>query len=103
MYHTLHKLLLGICYHHYNAINYIIVFVLLYGNFLFDLYQISKDCYNRKSLIGNYNIVVDTKMMRQMMVEEVPIKWLNTLLFYKTFLIEIMLVVATAKHYGDVV
>ena len=33
----------------------------------------------------DYNIVVDTKMMKQMMVEEVPIKWLNTLLLYKIF------------------
>ena len=33
------------------------------------------------SLIVDYNTVVGTQMMKQMMVEEVPIKWLNALLF----------------------
>ena len=31
------------------------------------------------------NVVDDTKIMTEMMVEDVPIKWLNTLLFFYDF------------------
>ena len=49
-----------------------------------------------ESLVVAYNIVDDTKIMKQVMVKEgMPTKWLNTLLFYK-LLIEIT-VVATVS------